>query len=114
MIAKKSDSSTDMESLTGIHNVSKQLIFLQESSEAVMYTLKSMMSHHHCDFVISPATSHHAAKLAHSMLEHIETQFQCINLRLKSLEKRMENILTLVRDSSPSPIQMLTSLTIYE
>lgn len=61
-----------------------------------MCTLKAMMSHHQRILQEASAPKHNATELAHGMFGHIETHFQSTNLRLKSLEKRMENIIALV------------------
>ncbi|KAE8166910.1 hypothetical protein BDV40DRAFT_285040 [Aspergillus tamarii] len=42
-----------------------------------------------------PDGDRHATEMAQGMLTHAETQFQSISLRLKSLEKRMDNIIAL-------------------
>lgn len=55
-----------------------------------------MMSYHQCMLQEASAPKHNAAELAHGMLGHIETHLQSTNLRLKSLEKRMENVIALV------------------
>ncbi|KAJ5760679.1 hypothetical protein N7520_007835 [Penicillium odoratum] len=83
------------ESFTGLHNVSKHILFLQESSEAAMLTLKSMMCHHQRILDTVSSSSHQATQAAQGMLAHTETQFQSIGLRLQSLEKRMANIIAL-------------------
>lgn len=55
-----------------------------------------MMGHHQRVLQEASAPRHNATDLAHGMLGHVETHFQSTHLRLKSLEKRMENIIALV------------------
>ncbi|GKZ44962.1 hypothetical protein AbraIFM66951_007307 [Aspergillus brasiliensis] len=83
------------ESFTGLHNVSKHILFLQESAEATMLTLKTLSGHHQQLLADVPDGDRHATELAQGMLTHVETQFQSISLRLKGLEKRMDNIIAL-------------------
>ncbi|PIG82898.1 hypothetical protein AARAC_011528, partial [Aspergillus arachidicola] len=85
----------DRESFTGLHNVSKHILFLQESAEATMLTLKKLSSNHQQILEDVPDGDRHATEMAQGMLTHAETQFQSISLRLKSLEKRMDNIIAL-------------------
>lgn len=86
----------DRESFTGLHNVSKHILFLQESAEATMLTLQKISWHHQQILEDVPDGDRHATEMAQGMLTHAETQFQSISLRLKSLEKRMDNIIALV------------------
>ncbi|XRM46719.1 hypothetical protein ABZX51_009748 [Aspergillus tubingensis] len=85
----------DRESFTGLHNVSKHILFLQESAEATMLTLKKLSWHHQQILENIPDGDRHATEMAQGMLTHVETQFQSIGLRLKGLEKRMNNIIAL-------------------
>ncbi|BCR99689.1 uncharacterized protein AKAW2_50031S [Aspergillus luchuensis] len=85
----------DRESFTGLHNVSKHILFLQESAEATMLTLKRLSWHHQQMLENIPDLDRHATEMAQGMLMHVETQFQSISLRLKGLEKRMNNIIAL-------------------
>lgn len=61
-----------------------------------MLTLKNLSSHHRTILEIAPSSNLHATEITQAMLSHAETQFESIGLRLKSLEKRMENIIALV------------------
>ncbi|KAJ9293509.1 hypothetical protein DTO271G3_7774 [Paecilomyces variotii] len=83
------------ESFTGLHNVSKHTLFLQESAEAMLLTLKSLSRHHERFLEMIPDSDRLAAERAQGMLTHAETQFQSISLRLKSLERRIQNIIAL-------------------
>ncbi|PYH64274.1 uncharacterized protein BO88DRAFT_491489 [Aspergillus vadensis CBS 113365] len=85
----------DRESFTGLHNVSKHILFLQESAEATMLTLKKLSWHHQQILENIPDGDRHVTEMAQGMLTHVETQFQSISLRLKGLEKRMNNIIAL-------------------
>lgn len=84
------------ESFTGLHNVSKHTLFLQEGAEAMLLTLKSLSRHHERFLEMVPDSDRLVAERAQGMLTHAETQFQSISLRLKSLEKRIQNIIALV------------------
>ncbi|KAA8651688.1 uncharacterized protein ATNIH1004_000584 [Aspergillus tanneri] len=88
-------TGSDRESFTGLHNVSKHILFLQESMEAVTLTVKNLSAHHRSILKIVPDRDRHATIMAQAMLTHVETQFQSIGLRLNSLEKRMQNIIAL-------------------
>lgn len=88
--------SNDRESFTGLHNVSKHIIFLQESSDAILLTLKNLSAHHQNILDKVHERGRHATEATQAMLSHVETQFQTAQLRLKSLEKRMQNVIALV------------------
>jgi hypothetical protein len=67
---------------------------LEESAEATLLTLRNLSWHHErIDTVPDP--DHRATETV--QLTHAATQFQSTSLRLKSLEKRMDNIIALVR-----------------
>ncbi|GJP90844.1 uncharacterized protein AlacWU_03743 [Aspergillus niger] len=85
----------DRESFTGLLNVSEHILFLQESAEAAILTLKKLSWHHQQIMEDVPDGDRHATEMAQGMLMHAETQFQSISLRLKGLEKRMDNIIAL-------------------
>ncbi|KAG2001109.1 hypothetical protein GB937_010497 [Aspergillus fischeri] len=84
------------ESFTWLHDVSKHILFLQESAEATLLTLRNLSWHHGRILETVPDPDRHATETAQEMLAHAETQFQSTSLRLKSLEKRMDNIIALV------------------
>ncbi|GFF58026.1 hypothetical protein IFM62136_03646 [Aspergillus lentulus] len=88
-------TARDRESFTGLHNVSKHILFLQESAEATLLTLRNLSGHHGRILETVPDPDRHATETAQGMLAHAETQFQSTSLRLKSLEKRMDNIIAL-------------------
>ncbi|EAW16749.1 uncharacterized protein NFIA_000930 [Aspergillus fischeri NRRL 181] len=83
------------ESFTWLHDVSKHILFLQESAEATLLTLRNLSWHHGRILETVPDPDRHATETAQEMLAHAETQFQSTSLRLKSLEKRMDNIIAL-------------------
>ncbi|KAF4152776.1 hypothetical protein CNMCM6069_001601 [Aspergillus lentulus] len=89
-------TARDRESFTGLHNVSKHILFLQESADATLLTLRNLSGHHGRILETVPDPDRHATETAQGMLAHAETQFQSTSLRLKSLEKRMDNIIALI------------------
>jgi hypothetical protein len=57
--------------------------------------LRSLSWHHGRILETIPDPDRHATETAQGMLAHAETQFQSTSLRLKGLEKRMDNIIAL-------------------
>jgi hypothetical protein len=90
--------SHDRESFTGLHNISKHVIFLQESSEAALETVKNLARHHQD---LSPKTTDQAAGQAtRRTIAQVEAEFKGVKLRLRSLDRRMQNVIALVRPRS--------------
>ncbi|KAJ5152124.1 hypothetical protein N7492_010419 [Penicillium capsulatum] len=83
------------ESFTGLHNVFKHIIFLFESTEAILLVLKSFSTHHQNLLDQAESTSAKARLATQHALVQVETSFQAVHLRLKSLEKRMQNVISL-------------------
>lgn len=64
-----------------------------------MLTLRKVVDHHDKiseAMATCQSTRRASTKMTQEVLSHIETQFQCIDLRLKGLEKRMQNMIALV------------------
>ncbi|CBF81981.1 hypothetical protein AN5394.2 [Aspergillus nidulans FGSC A4] len=85
----------DRESFTGLHNISKHIIYLQESSDAALETVKNL-HHHHKDLSPSATEEERAAgNLTRRTMAQIEAEFQTVRLRLRSLDRRMQNVIAL-------------------
>ncbi|KAL4746680.1 hypothetical protein BDW72DRAFT_184499 [Aspergillus terricola var. indicus] len=83
------------ESFTGLHNISKHIVFLQESSDAALETVKNL-HHHHKDLSPSATEEERAAgKVTRRTLAQVEAEFQTVRLRLRSLDRRMQNVIAL-------------------
>ncbi|KAB8067758.1 hypothetical protein BDV29DRAFT_196188 [Aspergillus leporis] len=87
--------SESRESFTGLHNLAKHVIYLQESSDAVLLTVKKLSMRHLSLIEEAPSENRQAMKNTAGMLTQIETQLETANLRLRSLEKRMKNVISL-------------------
>jgi len=78
--------------------VSKHIIFLKESSDAVLLTLKNLSMHH--QIVLNDTHNNWRRRgmndMTQRMLRYVENEFETVNLRLQSLEKRMQNVIALV------------------
>ncbi|KAJ5115935.1 hypothetical protein N7456_000283 [Penicillium angulare] len=99
---KMLDASHEREAFTGLHNIFKHIIFLQEGSEAILLTLNAFTICHQKSLGCASDDEKAAAQATHDALLQVETGFQAVNLRIKSLEKRMQNIISLV--SQPRPV----------
>ncbi|KAL4757894.1 uncharacterized protein BDW70DRAFT_170923 [Aspergillus foveolatus] len=85
----------DRESFTGLHNISKHIIYLQESSDAALETVKNLHRHHKD---LSPSATEEeraAGKLTRRTMAQVEAEFQTVRLRLSSLDRRMQNVIAL-------------------
>lgn len=91
----------ERESFTGLHNIFKHIIFLIEGSEAISLTLNAFALRHQKILGSANDNERAAAQATHNALLQVETGFQAVNLRLKSLEKRMQNIISLVCQPPP-------------
>lgn len=90
----------DRESFTGLHNISKHVIFLQESSEAALETVKNLARHHQD---LSPRTTYEdqaAGQATRRTIAQVEAEFKGVKLRLRSLDRRMQNVIALVSPRS--------------
>ncbi|KAL4923146.1 uncharacterized protein BDV17DRAFT_277947 [Aspergillus undulatus] len=89
------DLDRDRESFTGLHNISKQMIFLQESSDAALETIKNLTEYH---AGLSPSGTEKeraAVRTTRTAITQVETEFQTVRLRLRSLDRRMQNVISL-------------------
>jgi len=76
--------------------LSKHQIYLLEATEAVTATLDSVKAHH--EWVTKGSTSPSSATSeTQAGFRHRRTLFKSTDLRLKSLEKRTQNMINLVR-----------------
>jgi hypothetical protein len=79
-----------------LHNIAKYIIYLNEAADAMIFTLDGMRACHNVrnsqnllGKALAPATD--------EGLRYRKGLFQSTQLRLKSIEKRMANIINLVR-----------------
>ena len=73
--------------------MAKHVVYAREGSEAILSTVESLRAHH------GQAIGDHPALVASGVrdaLRYRQSLFQSTQLRLKSLDRRMQNILTLV------------------
>ncbi|KAL6715238.1 hypothetical protein ACLMJK_007502 [Lecanora helva] len=81
----------------GLHNMAKHIIYLKEGSAATMLTVSHLQSFHD-ELVKQPPQGHDAipfTRLTHQMLKQKAVQFEVWELRMTSLEKRIQNIINL-------------------
>lgn len=80
---------------TGLHNISKHCTFLNETVEASLCTLEAMILHisHAQRLTTAPPTKLQIALL--SSMIYRQNAFRSTQLRLRSLEKRMANVISL-------------------
>jgi hypothetical protein len=76
--------------------VAKHIIYLKEGSDAILLTVENMLAHHKYLLEMTDPSGTEAMEATQFRLKHKEGLFQSMNLRLKSLEKRMQNIINLV------------------
>jgi hypothetical protein len=75
-----------------LHHIAKNIIHLKEASDAVLKTVSHMIRHHTESCQVD--RPNHCSTSA--TLDYQQTLFESVNLRLTSLEKRMQNIINLV------------------
>jgi hypothetical protein len=85
----------------GLHNLAQHMIHLKESSEAVLRTVESLRAQHDImtsvvDLNKTDSGTIAARATTKSLLAHRYSLFQSTNLRINSLEKRMQNVINLV------------------
>ncbi|KAL4798355.1 hypothetical protein BDV19DRAFT_356902 [Aspergillus venezuelensis] len=84
----------ERETFTGLLNISKHIIYLQESSDAALETIKKLSDYH--GMLESSGNDHkRAASATSSALSQVETELQAIKLRLRSMDRRMQNVISL-------------------
>ncbi|KAF2453804.1 hypothetical protein BDY21DRAFT_401325, partial [Lineolata rhizophorae] len=77
----------------GLHNLAKHIIHMREASDAVLVTLDNMRGHHKHDGGGDPPSV--LAQATQNALRYRRTLFTSTQLRLGSMEKRMQNIINL-------------------
>lgn len=89
-----------------MHNMAKHIIYLKEAAEATFSMSQHILTHHDKVLLAHPRQSGDDAKMAtqrvHQMLAQKVTQFECWKIRMDSMQKRMENVINLVRGSLSS------------
>jgi hypothetical protein len=88
--------SQERESFTGLHNVAKHIVYLQESCDATCLIVQKVLAHF--KLLQSKASDENKVFLESTwgMLTQAETSFEAINLRLRSLDRRMQSVIALV------------------
>lgn len=89
-------SASDKLDFVGLHMLSKHEIYLLEATEAIMTTLDSLRAHHE-HVAKESVLSSSATSDIQASLRYRKTLFKSTDLRLKSLEKRTQNMINLVR-----------------
>ncbi|KAJ9640451.1 hypothetical protein H2199_005990 [Coniosporium tulheliwenetii] len=84
--------AADKIDFVGLHNVSKHIIYVREAADAMLLTLESLSTAHKHTISNTNSPIIHATQ---SALRYRRTLFQSTQLRLTSLEKRMQNIISL-------------------
>lgn len=91
--AAENGDAADAVSFVELHNISKHAIYLTEAFEATQSTLAAIMQEHERRTAVNTsAVSSNAA----SILRYQSTLFKATQLRLGSLEKRIQNITSMV------------------
>lgn len=79
--------------------MAKHIIFLKEASEAALLMAQRLYQHHG-ELLDNPPqgdSSKSTMRLVHQMLSQKVTQFEVWKLQMESMDKRMENVINLVR-----------------
>lgn len=80
--------------------MAKHIIFLKEAAEATFSMSQCILNHHDKVLLAHPHQSGDvkmATQRVHQMLAQKVTQFECWKIRMNSMQKRMENVINLVR-----------------
>lgn len=88
--------SQERESFTGLHNVAKHIIYLQESCDATALIVQKVLAHSKLLHGKASDESKLAMENTFGMLTQVETGFETLNLRLRSLDRRMQGVIALV------------------
>ncbi|KAL6232498.1 hypothetical protein BDW75DRAFT_217716 [Aspergillus navahoensis] len=86
---------TERESFTALHNLSKHIIYLQESSEAILKTTKNLAA---CHEDLSPNISDEeqaAGRVTRRTLTQVQAEIETLAVRLRTLDRRMQNVIAL-------------------
>ena len=79
--------------------MAKHIIFLKEASEAALL-MAQRLHEHHKELLTGPPQGDNAKptmQIVHQMLSQKVTQFEVWKVRMESMDKRMENVINLVR-----------------
>ncbi|KAL5326554.1 hypothetical protein ACEPPN_004240 [Leptodophora sp. 'Broadleaf-Isolate-01'] len=95
-------SAADALDFVGLHMLSKHQIYLIEAADAAMATLDSLTAHHERLLKSYAPASEFAFRRTQDTFCHRRTMLKSTNLRLKSLEKRTQNIINLVGAERPN------------
>lgn len=82
----------------GLHNVAKHIIYLKENSEAATMTVSHLKTFHG-ELLNHPPQGQDAMpamQMTSQMLAQKSVQFEVWELRMTSLQQRMQNIINLV------------------
>ncbi|KAJ6041238.1 uncharacterized protein N7446_010869 [Penicillium canescens] len=87
--------SQERESFTGLHNVAKHIVHLQESCDATYLIVQKVLAHF--KLLQSKASDENKVLMESTwgMLTQVETSFETVNLRLRSLDRRMQSVIAL-------------------
>ena len=90
--------SADLD-FVGLHNVAKHFVFFTGASDAVHSTVKGICAQHKKILADPPqgAYSKQITEEVDLLLSQKATQYEVLTLRAASMEKRMQNIINLVR-----------------
>ena len=102
--------SADLD-FVGLHNVAKHFVFFREASEAVHSTVKGICAQHKKLLADPPqgAYSKQITEEVDLLLSQKATQYEVLTLRAASMEKRMQNIINLVRQGKSEWWEMISS-----
>jgi hypothetical protein len=92
----------------GLHRAAqcyKHAIYLKEGCQAARLTMSQLTAHHQSIHRGIAAAKLGTAQGTKRALALVETKFESTQLRLASLEKRMQNITSLVRSDFPLTIE---------
>ncbi|KAG4431382.1 hypothetical protein IFR05_013142 [Cadophora sp. M221] len=89
-------SAADALDFVGLHMLSKHQIYLIEAADAAVATLDSLTEHHERVMKSYAPASELAFRRTQNKFRHQRTMLKSTNFRLKSLEKRTQNIINLV------------------
>lgn len=84
----------------GLHNIAKHITHLKEGADAASLTMSHLQKFHQ-ELVGAPPQGPDTVpfiRLTDQMLKQKAVQFEVWQLRMASLEKRMQNIINLVSD----------------
>lgn len=88
--------------------MAKHIIYLEEAAEATFAMSQRILTHHGEVLLSHPPQpgddTRRTMQRVHQMLAQKVTQFECWKIRMESMQKRMENVINLVRGFILSPL----------